>query len=450
MQLTIGEDIDFYYITDPKDVQPIADIFKKEEYLAVDTEVRMLHEEYGDKSHWKDPHTSRVRLMQISGYKNSIPYLFDVLKLGVEALAPIIEVLMDPSIKKISHNNKYDSKVFKSTFGVWLPNWDCTMILMQKLGLCTGYKAAQIRGFSLKALARDYFDIVLSKVEQDSDWGTEVLRPEQLEYAALDVGKPKSSKLKHSILLDGYFLLKQALETKPPNGYGVAECLEWDQRCNEVLAKCEYTGMPISIDMLNAIYNQARLELEESKLQLCKDLDIKVDQRHNFLEDGTPYLEIIISDKTTKLLNNPKSLVELVNKKLNTIGQKLTDAQSGTLEALLKKLKVEKEEAKKEQEAIDSDEDTELDNGFFIEEAEFNSTLISNLLKYKSLVKLVSIDYRNIINVVTGCVHPEFLCIGASTGRMASRGLFNAQQISTLSLVISALKNPFVSNSLIF
>lgn len=447
MQLTIGEDIDFYYIIDHKDVQPIADILSKEEYLAVDTEVKMLHEEYGDKAHWKDPHTSRVRLLQISGYKNNVPYVFDVLKLGVKNLAPIIEVLMNPSIKKVAHNMKFDLKVLKSTFGVWVPNFDCTMIIMQKLGLATGYKAAQIRGFSLKALARDYFDIILSKVEQDSDWGTEILRAEQLEYAALDVGKPKRSSLKHSILLDGYFLLKEVLEVEPPNGYGVAECLEWDQRCNEVLARCEYSGMPVSLDMLNAIYNQARLELEEKKLQLCKDLNIRVEQRINFDEDGNPYKEIVISDQTIKLLNNPKKLVELVNRKLSTTGQKLTDAQSSSLETLIKKLKVEKEEAEKESEL---NEDDDLDNEFFLEEVEFNSTLIQNLLRYKSLVKLVSIDYRNIINVVTGCVHPEFSCIGASTGRMASRGLFNAQQISTLSLEIPALNNPFISNSLIF
>ncbi|MCU0349994.1 MAG: hypothetical protein MUF43_04095 [Flavobacterium sp.] len=344
----------------------------------------------------------------------------------------------------LTGNCKFDLKVIKSTFGVWLPNVDCTMILMQRLGLCTGYKAAQARGFSLKALARDYFDIVLSKVEQDSDWSTPILRNSQLEYAALDVGKPKDSNLKHSILLDGYFLLKEALETEPPNGYGVAESLEIDQRCNEVLARCEYTGMPVSLDMLNAIYNQARVELEESKLYLCKELDIKVEQRLNFDDEGNPYKEIIISDKTIALLNNPKNLVQLVNKKLASAGEKLTDAQSGTLEALLKKLKVEKEEAEKEM-----SEDEELDNSYFIEEVEFNSILIDNLLKYKKLVKLVSIDYRNIINVVTGCIHPEFSCIGASTGRMASRGLFNAQQISTVFLVISALENPFISDSLI-
>lgn len=450
MQITKGEDIDFYYITEPEDVEPVAKRLDQQSIFATDTEVEALHDQYGEKASWRDPHTSRVRLLQVAGEHDEIPYVLDVKKLGVENCRPVIDVLANPEKKKVGHAFKYDLKVIKSTFDVWLPNSDCTMILMQRLGLCTGYKAAQIRGFSLKALARDYFDITLSKVEQDSDWSTPILRSSQLEYAALDVGKPKSSNLKHSILLDGYFLLKQVLETEPPNGFGVAESLEIDQRCNEVLARCEYTGMPVSLDVLNAIYNQAREELQDRILKLCRDLEIPVEQRLNFNEAGIPYQEIIVPPKTLALLNNPKSLVERVNYKLSAIDKKLTDAQSGSLKSLLKQLKVTKEQAESEPSFEDQSEEEELDHSYFIEDICASSELIDNLLKYKSLVKLVSIDYREIINVVTGCVHPEFLCIGASTGRMASRGLFNAQQISTLSIIIRVLKNPFVSNSLIY
>ena len=40
---------------------------------------------------------------------------------------------------------------------------------------------------SLKDLTRELLGIEISKEQQSSDWGAETLRPEQLDYAAVDV-----------------------------------------------------------------------------------------------------------------------------------------------------------------------------------------------------------------------------------------------------------------------
>jgi ribonuclease D len=48
-------------------------------------------------------------------------------------------------------------------------------------------KPHELGKHSLKGVAKRYLDLTLSKAEQVSDWGREVLEPEQLDYAANDV-----------------------------------------------------------------------------------------------------------------------------------------------------------------------------------------------------------------------------------------------------------------------
>lgn len=446
-----AKDIDFHYITNADEVIELVEILKSQQVIALDTEGFALYEEYGNRASWKDPHTSRWRLMQINIIDNRIPWVVDRLKISEEGLNPLIDQLKREDLIKVIHNAKYDLKIIKSTSGIWMPNTHCTMVMMQRMGLCTGFKSSQLRGHSLKSLARDFFNIKLSKVEQTSDWSTPDLTIEQLEYAALDVGAPRSSSY-YSILLEAYLMLMETLTSPLPNGYGVAESLEYDLESNQILAQIEYSGMPINDEMLSTLMTSAKQRLQECKIKMCKDLDLPIEQRIKITARG-PEHEVIIPDRVSKLLNNPKALTVKINERLQLLlGFELTDAQSDTLEKVLSKLQEDSKEAGASEELEDEEEGDIVEN-FFIEECQLNIEIISNILEYKTLLKLTGTDYLSIINPVTGCLHSNVNCIGASTGRMSSGGgsdTFNSQQLSKVDFKIPALENPFKSNSKVF
>lgn len=447
MQLIETPEIDFYYLTNKEELEEIVKLLETKDLLYCDTETYPLYNIYGSQANWRDPHTSKVRNFQVNFKNNFTPYVIDIMQIGVENCQSLVNLLLNESIRKVFHNAKFDISMLRGTLGIWAKNVWCTLVCAQRINVCTGFRAGQMRGNSLRALARDYLGINLDKTEQTSDWSNPNLSIEQLSYAALDVGALKSSGL-DSIVGYLYDLFITTLYTPSPKGFGghcklkdYKEPIEVDQAANAILAEIEYNGMPVSKKMLDLIYNTANKELEELKLYLCRSFGLPLQQAIKYTEEGAQ-LKIILSEETQKTLNNPKKLVQLVNKTLRKQGIELSDVMSGSLEEALKRLK-----AKESEEEDDEDYYWENDEE---ENLEFKIELIDKLIKYKELSKLVSIDYRKLINPVTGRVHSSYQCIGASTGRMSSggKGSYNCQNISTRHLFIKYYLNynPYTDN----
>lgn len=448
MQLTISDEVDYYYIKTVADFDEALTFLRgaisSTTLVACDTEVRVLHEEFPGRASWADPHTSRVATFQIFVEGTLHPFIFDVLHLGADQTRPLIDLLNNKAIRKLFHNAKYDLSVIRSTWGVWLPNTWCTMLMSQRIGVCTGFRASRLRGHSYKAVARDYFGIDLSKAEQSSDWGNPNRSDSQLAYAAMDVVAPKGHAI-DSILLEAYRTFHTVLYSEGPSGFGghcrvkgFKEPIELDQAANLVLAKIQFNGMPVSEALLTAIYHTAGAEATELKIYLCKSFNLPIKTNLVYTERG-PEIEVSLYEKTEKALNNPKTLVQLVNAALESQDDlpRIDDAKAESLEKVLKalqvKLRVEEDSAEEKPEEDGRGDDSDADSEDEVSDVSWGNDLIAKLIKYKELSKLISIDYRKLINPVTGRVHSSYWCIGAGTGRMASGGKdsFNCQNIST-------------------
>lgn len=135
--------------------------------IAIDTETLGLN-----------PHRDRLCVVQISkGDGNA-----DVVQILKDGPAPetLIRVLADESVLKIFHYARFDLAVLFHAFGV-----------MPRPVYCTKVASRLVRTYTdrhgLKDLVREFLGVELSKQQQSSDWGADILTPAQLDYAASDV-----------------------------------------------------------------------------------------------------------------------------------------------------------------------------------------------------------------------------------------------------------------------
>lgn len=135
--------------------------------VAIDTETMGL-----------DPRRDRLCLVQMSSGDGNA-HLVQIEK-GQREAPNLTRMLIDPAVLKLFHYGRFDIAALENAFGIITsPVW------------CTKIASKLVRTFTdrhgLKYLLNDLVSVDISKQQQTSDWGADVLTEPQLEYAASDV-----------------------------------------------------------------------------------------------------------------------------------------------------------------------------------------------------------------------------------------------------------------------
>ena len=135
--------------------------------VAIDTETMGL-----------DPRRDRLCVVQLSDGSGDA-HLVQIAK-GQERAPNLERLLADPAVLKLFHYGRFDIAMLKKAFGVTTaPVW-CTKIASKLVRTYTDRHG-------LKYLLADLVGVDVSKQQQTSDWGAEVLTEAQKDYAASDV-----------------------------------------------------------------------------------------------------------------------------------------------------------------------------------------------------------------------------------------------------------------------
>ncbi|WP_366655427.1 ribonuclease H-like domain-containing protein [Fodinicurvata sp. EGI_FJ10296] len=135
--------------------------------VAVDTETMGLN-----------PARDRLCLVQLSS-GDGTSHLVQIPKGQYEA-PNLVRLLSDPATLKLFHFARFDVAVLKAYLGVQLHPVYCTKVASKLVRTYTDRHG-------LKDLCRDLLGVEISKQQQTSDWGAEILTSDQQRYAAGDV-----------------------------------------------------------------------------------------------------------------------------------------------------------------------------------------------------------------------------------------------------------------------
>ncbi len=135
--------------------------------VAIDTETLGLN-----------PHRDRLCVVQLSSGDGSA-HIVQIAK-GQTTAPNLVRLLSNPGVTKLFHFGRFDIAVMAHAFGVLAGPVYCTKIASK---LCRTYTDRH----GLKDLVRELLGVDLSKQQQSSDWGADVLSEAQLSYAASDV-----------------------------------------------------------------------------------------------------------------------------------------------------------------------------------------------------------------------------------------------------------------------
>jgi ribonuclease D len=160
--------------------------------LAIDTEAMGLNNK-----------RDRLCLIQIADEAGDL-YLVQMDK-DITKAPNLEKLLSDTSTQKIFHFARFDVSIIKEYLGFEVKNIFCTKIASKLVRTYTD-------SHGLKDLCRELLSVQVSKQQQSSDWGAEVLTKEQKLYAASDVIHLHAlrDKLKFLLEREGRMELAQA------------------------------------------------------------------------------------------------------------------------------------------------------------------------------------------------------------------------------------------------
>ena len=124
------------------------------------------------------PHRDRLCVVQLSPGEGAAD-IVQIPKEGADA-PNLTRLLSDPAIVKLFHFARFDLAVLFNALGVMPSPVYCTKIASRLVRTYTDRHG-------LKDLVRELLGHDMSKQQQSSDWGAEVLSEAQLTYAASDV-----------------------------------------------------------------------------------------------------------------------------------------------------------------------------------------------------------------------------------------------------------------------
>ena len=159
----------------------LPDLARYKVAAAIDTETMGLN-----------PHRDRLCVVQLSPGDGSADVV--QIPLGATDAPNLKKLLADKSIVKIFHFARFDIAALYNALGVMPEPVYCTKIASRLTRTYTDKHG-------LKDLVRDMLGIDLSKQQQLSDWGSDVLTDAQVAYAASDVLHLHALKAKLDTLL---------------------------------------------------------------------------------------------------------------------------------------------------------------------------------------------------------------------------------------------------------
>lgn len=125
-----------------------------------------------------NPHRDRLCLIQMSGGDGNC-HLIQVERGQTEA-PNLAKLLEDPKVLKLFHFGRFDIAAMYHAFGALAAPVYCTKIASKMVRTFTDRHG-------LKYLLQELVGVDISKQQQQSDWGAEVLTDAQMDYAASDV-----------------------------------------------------------------------------------------------------------------------------------------------------------------------------------------------------------------------------------------------------------------------
>jgi len=124
------------------------------------------------------PHRDRLCVIQLSSGDGNA-HLVQIAQ-DQTAAPNLCKMLSNPDVLKLFHFGRFDIAVMLNRFGVVTTPVFCTKIASKLVRTYTDRHG-------LKNLLQELLKVDISKQQQSSDWGAEVLTKAQIDYAASDV-----------------------------------------------------------------------------------------------------------------------------------------------------------------------------------------------------------------------------------------------------------------------